>query len=103
MVTWDATKMRATKKEVLVEGRLVRVELEVIGTPKRLMMLGAYMPNRGSAKEEVEPVWDELILEATAGGKDTLVVGDLNAELRGRVEARGARMTLADRKLETMT
>ena len=98
-IIWDAARFRALRKETLVAGRLLRVELEMLGTAERMVIIGAYMPNRQSAADVVEPAWDALILAATAAGARAVVAGDLNAELRRQVEARGARMTRADELL----
>ena len=101
-IIWDARRLRALKREVLMAGRVLRVELEILGSAERLVILGAYMPNRQCAADAVEPAWDTLILAATSAGARTVVAGDLNAELRRQVEARGAGMKRADALLGEM-
>ena len=98
-IIWDAKRLRATNKEVLIAGRLLKVELEMLGSAERMVVIGAYMPNRQCAADVVEPAWDALILAATSAGARAVVAGDLNAELRRQVEAKGARMTRADELL----
>ena len=101
-IIWDARRLRALKREVLMAGRILRVELEVLGSAERMVIIGAYMPNRQCAADVVEPAWDALILAATSAGARTVVAGDLNAELRRQVEARGAGMKRADALLGEM-
>ena len=101
-VIWNTARLHSTHAETIVPGRVVRVDLEIIGaadgTPP-LHIYATHMPQRDAA--DVEEVWDILIKNATSD-PHAWIVGDLNAEAAEVLDAAQRAWRRSDHKLQEL-
>ena len=107
MIWWDARVLgKVGKEETVIEGRVLRMVTEEVGTQKRGVVYGAYMPVRGRGGDggEAEDAWEVMVNRVEIEDEARVAIGgDLNAETRGAREERGnERETPSDTKLDEM-
>ena len=84
---------------VIMHHRIVKAQMTFLKDGTSFTLVGAYMPVRTGADEEVVVAWD-LLEEAVVHDGNVCVGGDLNAETGVWWMGRGGRKTLADSRLE---
>ena len=102
LVVWDTKEIQVKEKncQVIQDGRIVKVVIEVIRDQKEITVIGAYMPVRSDANRvEVDESWNALSETVEEAGEKghVAVGGDLNAETPQWRESKGvSRVTHAD-------
>ena len=82
LVMWDPRKLLCEDSEVVQATRIVRVTLRTMADGSQFELIGAYMPNRTDANEEIDASWELLHLEASR--PNVLIGGDLNIDYQSK-------------------
>ena len=98
LIVWDPAQVLVrfqAHEGVVMHHRIVKAQMTFLKDGTSFTLVGAYMPVRTGADEEVVVAWD-LLEEAVVHDGNVCVGGDLNAETGVWWMGRGGRKTLAD-------
>ena len=102
LIVWDPAQVLVrfhAQQGVIMHHRIVKAQMTFLKDGTSFALLGAYMPVRAGADEEVVVAWD-LLEEAVVHDGNVCIGGDLNAETGGWLTGTGRRATLADSRLD---